>query len=273
MNVGIVGTGNIGSTLIEGIYYSHTFRENVFAFNRTRKKVEDLGSKYPCLNVCNRMDDVVAQSSILILAVPFSCIQNLSNSVSNLLRDKGPLVIALCGYAPMDLLEQYLPTKVAKAYPNINWAIREGVTIVHFGKRCNIEDKKKVIDFLEVLGAAYEVCENKLRPLANITGCGPALWAKMIQLFIQGNAEKYGIDDKIGMELAQKTIQGTFRLMQEKGWNVEQVIDKVVSPGGTTEIALKYFESFLPRVFKDTIEEISGRDRERLESCLRAIRV
>lgn len=264
MNVGIVGTGNLGPALIEGIYSTDYHDVSVFGYNRTRKKIARLGRKYPRLRICNKVETVVIRSQVLIFAVPFSFIQELSDSVIATIRRKQPLILALCGYVPIRLLQHYFPTKVAKAYPNINWAVGKGVMLIHFGSQFNIKDKKCILSILTRVGDVYEVSEDQFRPYCNLMSCGPALWMRLIDLFVAANVGEYNIDPKLGMEMAQKTIEGTFRLMKEKNYSIEKVIGKVAGRGGTTEAGLKCFEKFLPEIFADTVEQIAWRDSERI---------
>ena len=264
MNVGIVGTGHLGSTLIEGLYSTDDGDLNVFGFNRTRKKITRLHKKYPQLIICKDVETVVRNSQILVFAVPYSFIETLSDSVVGTIRREQPLILALCGYVPIELLQHSLPTKVAKAYPNINWAVRKGVTIVHFGSRFKVRDKNPILHFLRRVGDVYEVSEHQFRPYSNLMSCGPALWMRLIDLFITANTRAYPIDPKLGLEMAQKTIEGTFCLMKGKKLGIEKVAEKVAGRGGTTEVGVRCFEKSLPKIFADTVKQIALRDGERI---------
>lgn len=265
MKLGVIGTGNMGSTFIEGIYSVRHHGITVFAYNRTKEKIRVLSRKYSELNVCHDIQEVIEGSMVLVFAVPFSFIQRLPHSVITVLQKKEPLTIVLSSYVPIKLLQKYLTKKVIKAYPNINWSIGSGVTILHFGTHINENEKKTIINLLARIGAVYEVPEDQFRPFGNLMSCGPALWIKLIDLFVEANVRRYSVDSALGFEVAQKTIEGTFRLMRERGFDRERIIKTVVSPGGTTEVGLDCFEQSLPRIFDDTVEQIGLREEKRIQ--------
>jgi len=265
MNIGVIGLGEMGSTFLEGLFSAGYQDIEVFAYNRTGKKTYALHEKFPGLTVSNTIEAVIDKSTILVLALPFSVIQGFPPPVVSALKEKKPLTIVFCGYVPMRLLQRHLMTKVVKAYPNINWAIGLGVTVLHFGFQFNQNEKTTIFDFLSRISDVYEISEDHFRPFSNLMSCGPALWIKMIDLFIKANVERYSIDYALAFEVTRKTIEGTFKLMKEKNCSSEELIRMVARPGGATEVGLNCFEQFLPEIFNNTIEQISSRDNSRIQ--------
>ena len=144
MNIGIVGTGNIGSTLIDGLLAAESRDIRLFAYDQMQAKITTLGAKYPELTICDGIETVAQNSEVIVFAVPFTSIQRLSGADRTAIESHESLVLALCGYAPLNLLEKYLPAKVAKAFPNINWAVGSGVTMVMVGERFTELDKQMI---------------------------------------------------------------------------------------------------------------------------------
>ena len=265
MKLGVIGTGNMGSTLIQGVY-SVCSDVDIFAFNRSNNKLLALKMEYEQLNICHQMEMVVEKSDLLVLAVPYSAISAFPISLVKCLNERRTLTIVLSGYVPMKLLEKCIPSKVTKAYPNVNWAVGSGVTIVNFGTRLTVSDKETILEFFSKLGFACEVTEGQLRPFANLMSCGPALWISLISLFVEANVTKYAIAYGLGLEMAQKTIEGTLQLMKQKHLDARGVIDKVAGPGGVTEVGLKLFQELIPGVFSRVIETMDSRDKQRIKS-------
>jgi len=263
--IGIIGTGKMGSTLVEGLYSTNQ-KDQIFVYNRTYEKALCLKNRFNQLEIVNTPEAVVENSGVVVLAVPFSFIKNMSMAVFNTLKSVNPFVIVLCGYVPLKILEKHCPGKVAKAFPNINWACGSGVTIVSFGDQIKASERPMVLEFLSSLGDVYEVEEAEFRAFSNLMSCGPALWLKIIDLFIKANVMKYGINRALAFEVSEKTILGTFKLMHKNGFKFDEIINLVSTPGGVTEVGLSIFEKYLPAVFSKTIEMISKRDVARMKA-------
>ena len=193
MKIGIIGAGKMGSSLIEGLY-STKRKDQVFLYNRTYEKALGLKKRFDKIEIAHTPELLIQNTELVVFAVPFSFIKNVGMKVIDALKTVNPLAIALCGYVSLEILEKYLPGKVLKAFPNINWACGSGVTIVSFGDRVNASERRVVIEFLSTLGDVHEVAEAEFRAFSNLMSCGPALWFKIIDLFLEANVMKYGIN-------------------------------------------------------------------------------
>lgn len=70
MKAGFIGTGSMGSILIEAFIHSGAFNpEQIVAGNRTIRKVELLAETYPGLLVAQSNREVVLESDIIFLCV------------------------------------------------------------------------------------------------------------------------------------------------------------------------------------------------------------
>lgn len=105
-------------------------------------------------------------------------------------------------YVSVKVLNLDLTVSRVVRIPECNWTVGMGVTIVNFGRFMTRDNKEEIITFLSNIGVVYEVGEEQFRAIANLMSCGPALWAKLIDLFVEANVKKYGIDDKLGFEVS-----------------------------------------------------------------------
>ena len=99
------------------------------------------------------------------------------------------------------------------------------------------------MEILSSLGFAKEVGEERdADRVTAISGSGPA-YVFEFACALEEAAKDIGLEPGLAEELATRTVIGAAKLMEESGLRPEELRNRVTSPNGTTQAALKAFSA------------------------------
>lgn len=238
-NIAILGCGNLGSSIVEGLVSSAFCKaEHIIA---TRRNIESV-TKYADLGVKLLTDNLSAvdHSEVVILAVkPFQA-KELLHSIRDKLR--GKILISVVTGVSLNEIKEITDNDCAifRAMPNTAIAIQQSMTCISVDSS-NEEQLKYVKELFSVLGKVA-IIDEKLMDAATVLGaCGIAYAMRYIRANIQGGIE-IGFDAKTAGLIAEQTVKGAAELLLLKGLHPEQEIDKVTTPKGCTIAGLNEME-------------------------------
>jgi pyrroline-5-carboxylate reductase len=152
--------------------------------------------------------------------------------------------------------------------PNTPALIGQGASALFANDKAKTSLKKTEAIF-SVVGRAFVVDdEDLIDAVTAVSGSGPAYYFLLMEEMIRA-AKELGLPDNVAKDLVLQTAKGAALLAVEadsKGESPAQLRQKVASPGGTTEAALKVFTEgkFGPliaaaiRRARDRSRELSG---------------
>jgi len=126
--------------------------------------------------------------------------------------------------------------------PNTPALVLSGATALCRGKYVSEEQLLKARKLFSAIGKAVILDESKFDVITALSGSGPAYVFYFCEL-MQKAAQTLGLDEEIAKKLAVQTIYGSGKMLDETQMPAAQLKEKVKSPNGTTEAALKYFEA------------------------------
>lgn len=239
--IAIIGGGNLGSAIAEGIISSGFAQaENIFI---TKRNIETLSSlKEKGVNVLSNNLQAVENAEYVILAIkPFQIKDVVKEIQPNLLKDKHVLISVVTGVWIKDLIEFVgEDATIVRAMPNTAIAIRESMTCICSHNASN-EQSAFVIELFNQLGKSV-IIDEKLMDAATVLGaCGTAFAMRYIRANIQGGVE-IGFNAQVAATIAAQTVKGAAELLLVKHTHPEQEIDKVTTPKGCTIAGLNEME-------------------------------
>jgi len=140
---------------------------------------------------------------------------------------------------------------VIRVMPNMAALVGEAISSISAGSSVSGEDMKLAKDIFSTIGDVVEVDENLVDSVTAISGSGPAYFFYLIEALIEASKE-LGLDEEIAKSLVLKTAIGTSKLLEVLKEEPSRLRAKVTSKGGTTEAALKVFET---KNFKDIVRD------------------
>ena len=237
--IAILGCGNLGSSIIEGLIASDFCKaKDIMA---TRRNPENI-KRYADIGVIVTTDNNQAaqEADIIILAVkPFQAAELLKQVKDNL---KGKILISVVTGVLIKEIDSITNENCAifRAMPNTAIAIQQSMTCIS-SFSANEDELNYVKNLFSVLGKVA-IIDEKLMDAATVLGaCGIAYAMRYIRANIQGGIE-IGFDAQTAGLIAAQTVKGASELLLQKGLHPEQEIDKVTTPKGCTIAGLNEME-------------------------------
>jgi pyrroline-5-carboxylate reductase len=238
--IAIIGGGNLGSAIAEGLLISKFSKPPEIIV--TKRNVSTLRSlKDSGVGITDDNALAVKKSEVIILAVkPFQATDVL-NGIKKELTGKKLLISVVTGFTIGDM-ESIVGKKIPlfRAMPNTAIAIQESMTCICNKDAAN-DDIKYVNDLFKKLGKVVTIDEKLMEASTILGACGTAYAMRYIRASIQGGIE-IGFDATTASLISAQTVKGAAELLLKKGTHPEQEIDKVTTPKGCTIAGLNEME-------------------------------
>lgn len=265
MLTGFIGTGSMGSILIEAFIRSGALLpEEILAVNRTPSKAERLARCFPGLQLAESVAEAASRSDILFLCVKPGDYPHLLHQIAPFCRED-QWVVSITSPVMVDQLEERLPGKVAKVIPSVTNYVLGGAALCIYGSRVGRKDRQRFEQFLAPISRPLEVREEHTRISSDLSSCGPAFFAFLLDKLITAAVEVSGIDREEARRMASEMLLGTGMLLTSGGMCPQDVVRRVSVPGGITEGALKLLDQELGSTFERLIEVTHAKFREDAE--------
>jgi len=239
--VSIIGCGNIGLSLLQGLLKEKTIQpKNITVTRRNIQELAYLDGKG--VRITN--DNVVAirDSNLIVIAVkPYNIIEVLEEIRDYLNPEKHVLISVTAGTSLgqiQDVIGVSMP--VFRAMPNISASVGRSVTCI-----CHNTEGKKDVDSVKSLfdnfGTTMTIDEELMQSATILGACGIAYVLRFIRAMIQGGIQ-IGFDAKTASAIVNQTVKGAAELLIERKEHPEFEIDKVTTPKGCTIVGLNEME-------------------------------
>lgn len=240
MNIAIIGGGNLGTAIAEGLIKSQ-FAQPAEITVTKRNTASLKGWNVHGVQILSNNAEAVKNSQLIILAVKPYQIAAVLEGLRNVLTEQHIVVSVITGVSIADLREM-IQTELPlfRAMPNTAIAIQESITCISY-EGASEEQVTYVTEMFNNIGKVA-IIDEKLMNAATVLGaCGTAYAMRYIRANIQGGIE-IGFDAKTASLIAAQTVKGAAELLLKNGSHPEQEIDKVTTPKGCTIVGLNEME-------------------------------
>ena len=131
---------------------------------------------------------------------------------------------------------------VIRAMPNTPAQVGAGVSVLCGSHRVTDEHKAHADGVFSAIGKVVWLDEIYMDAVTALSGSGPAYFYRLAQEMTEVAVEM-GLDRQVAEELSRQTLIGAGCLLKSTDLTLKQLIDQIASPNGTTEAALRVFES------------------------------
>lgn len=261
--IGIIGLGNMGSALAQGLKEADVFpASDVFIFDIDKNRLNTLSQKLGFTKASSNQA-LVAKSQGIILAVkPKDVAKVLEETKKNWTDDK--YLISIAAGITISFLERKVnqPLPIIRAMPNTPGQIGAGITAFSLGKSGEAQHKEIARKIFRTLGEVVEVDEEAMDLVTALSGSGPAYFFLIMEALVE-TGQGLGLKKNLVQTLVKETAWGAAKLARSRSESLSQLRKKVTSPGGTTEAALKVFEKFqLKKIIFEAVEAAKNKSKE-----------
>jgi pyrroline-5-carboxylate reductase len=239
--VAIIGCGNIGLSLLQGLLKDKKIPAGNITVTR-RNTDELLHLKSTGVKITSDNLKAVKDSDIVVIAVkPYNIISILNEIKDHLDPERHILVSVTAGVTIKEICDQIkVQLPVFRAMPNISASVGKSVSCI-----CHRDAKMNEIDsvrrLFNNLGTTMIIDEELMQSATILGACGVAYVLRFIRAMIQGGIQ-IGFDAKTASEIVNQTVKGAAELLIERQVHPESEIDKVTTPKGCTIVGLNEME-------------------------------
>lgn len=231
--LGVLGTGNMGSAIINGISASGMDVE-VFAYDKDAEKLSSLP-----VNICPDESTLVSECKYVLLAVKPQVLGSVLDELASAVTED-TVFISICAGISADFIRSHTieNAKVILVMPNTPMMLGAGASAMAQGDNVTDEEFAFARSVIGSCGITEVVPMDKMKEIICINGSSPAFIYLFAKGFIDFAAEN-GIDSEAAMNLFSATLVGSAKMLTESGMTVDELIKQVSSPGGTTIAGLE----------------------------------
>ena len=265
LRLAFLGAGNMGSALIGGLLKTgFVSAQNVVATVRSEERAVEVRTKYAIPVTAGGNREAAHQADVVILATKPHVTPKVMDEIHEQLRPN-QLLISLAAALPLRVLDakarKAMP--IFRAIPNLPVIVEEGATAICHNSHTTASQRDYVNKLFSSVGVAVEVEEDQLDAVTGLSGSGPAYVYMVIEAFIAGGL-KMGLSREISTKLAEQTVLGAAKHVRTTGLHPAILRDEVITPGGTTIVAIHELERLgLRSMLISAIESATKHARER----------
>ena len=255
MNVCFVGCGNIAQAMIDGLIKSGVSSSNINCIERNEEKVELLKEKN--LKVI-KLDNLATENfDLVILSVKPKDALNAEKNIFVVAPNSKILTVV----AGIELNKYSNPNSVIRSMPNTSSAFGKGITALyaydHSSKAFNLAN-----DLFKKIGHVFILKnEEEMHVFTSIIGSGQAFLFEVLRIYLD-ELEKIA-SDNLDVKEIFKDFVGSLGDSFYNEPDFETLINKIKSPGGTTQAGLESLEkNYLESIFKQAFRAAKDRSIE-----------
>ncbi|MDQ0231569.1 late competence protein ComER [Metabacillus malikii] len=254
MNVGFIGTGNMGRILIESFIESGAIRPSfIHMTNRTIEKANAIKENYPDVHVVEDAGEVVRRSDFVFICVKPLDIHPLLQDIENLLIPNKCLV-SITSPIQVEQLESIVKCQVARVIPSITNRAFSGVSLVSYGNSCYVETQTQLEQLFSKISNPVQINNDITRVSSDIVSCGPAFFSFLLQKFVEGAVEETNITKEQATLLASEMVIGMGKLLETELYSLPTLQEKVIVKGGVTGKGIKVLEDEVGEMFNKVFQ-------------------
>ena len=251
--VSVIGCGNMGGALLRGLARTEGYHLTAIDLDpEALAAIEDAADE--------TTEDVAAarDADIVVLAVKPDVAPAVLDELD--LRADQQLVTLAAGL-PREFVAERTDASVVRIMPNL---AAETGDMAAAATNADLTDEVRAM--LDAVGEFVEVDESLMHVSTAVNGSGPAFAFYLIDAMKQGGIDG-GLDPEQAETLAAQTFKGAAETVLRDDRSVDELIDAVCSPNGTTIEGMEVlWDSDADAAVEDAVAAAERRSRELAEA-------
>jgi pyrroline-5-carboxylate reductase len=241
--IGFIGAGHIAESMIRGIITSGYLDPGQIVISdideqRMIQMHQTLG---PTITSSNK--DNAARAQIVFLAVKPAQIQGVAAEIREVVTNEH-FVVSVAAGTSIAAIRSALGEDplLCRVMPNLSTSVRRSTIGLFAEAGLGTEKLGPVYALLSHLGKVFRIDdESSMAVITALSGSAPAYYVMMADALV-----RYGVSQGMPRELATEMILGTMEGSAAWASSAKVTLDelwrKVVTPGGTTEAGINYYQ-------------------------------
>ncbi|SIS17208.1 pyrroline-5-carboxylate reductase [Natronorubrum thiooxidans] len=247
-DVSVIGCGNMGSALITGL--SKAGKHTLTACDLDPDALEAVAE----YSSTTSDPDVAAESDVVIIAVKPDIVGSV---IDDLDLSADQTLVTLAAGVSTDALEDRTDATVVRIMPNL---AAETANMAAAVTQHSVTDD--VRELLDDVGEFVEIDEQQMDIATAVNGSGPAFVFYLLNAMKEAGVNG-GLDEDEARTLAAQTFKGAAETVLQSEESIEDLIDAVCSPKGTTIEGMNVlWDSDADQAVIDAVGAAENRSRE-----------
>ena len=256
MKICFLGCGNIAQAIIDGLLNSGMQPSNIACIERNEHRVKSLKSQN--LQIIELDNLASLDFDLIVLAVKPKDALSAEESIFK----HAPTAVILSVVAGIGIEKYSQPKSIIRAMPNTASAFRKGVTAIYAMDQ-NSEAFGSANSLFKKVGHVLTLQnEDEMHRFTSIIGSGQAFLFQVLNTYLK-ELEKISFTDQVATKLMFQDFISSLGDSFSEDSNFESLINKIKSPGGTTQAGLESLENNnLDKILQDAFQAAEDRSIE-----------
>ena len=249
--VGVIGYGHMGSMLVNGFLASGALGvDEIVVTSKSRESRDACAAAWPGIGIAGTNAELARRCRLIILAVR-------PQEMREVLRDIVPVmdgdehIVSLAAGIGLEEIEEVFPGSVTRVVPTVTSAVGRGTTLICHGRQIGMNDALRVEGLFSSIGDVVLVGEEDLPAATLLSSCGPGLLAAVIEEVAGATARASGLPEDRAVLLVTEMVAATAAYLRETGEAPRDLVGRVATGGGVTEVGVQRLRERLPSVFDE----------------------
>ena len=242
-NIGFIGGGNMANSLISGLIASGHSANQIWVADSDQEKLSILATSMH-VNTAATNDALIAEVDVVVLAVKPQVIAAVIKDSLASFNKADVLLVSIAAGINQQSLSKWLGADkaIVRCMPNTPALVQTGATGLHANQNVTEEQHDLAENIMRSVGISVWVeNESELDAVTAVSGSGPAYFFLLMEA-MEKSALELGLSQRTAQLLIEQTALGAARIALESTESPGELRNRVTSPGGTTEQAIKTFE-------------------------------
>jgi pyrroline-5-carboxylate reductase len=237
--LGFIGAGKLAGSVIRGLIRAGFCSPQEMIIHEPNEPTRAALVDEAGLAVGNDNGEVAEKADTIFIGVKPGVVLSVIREIADEIDNK--FVISLAAGVQIVAMESVGKARFLRALTNTPSAICRAATALAPGTRTTRDDVDLARKIFSAIGVVVEVEEKQIDVTTALAGSAPAFVYRIIESLAEGG-EKMGLTRDVALTLATQTVLGAAELATETKMSPQELIDMVVTPGGTTAAGLAVME-------------------------------
>ncbi|MDB2339602.1 NAD(P)-binding domain-containing protein [Gammaproteobacteria bacterium] len=256
MKICFLGCGNIAQAIIDGLIKSGMQPSNIACIERNEQRVRSLKSQN--LQIIELENLASIDFDLIVLAVKPKDALSAAQSILK----HAPTAIILSVVAGIGIEKYPQPKSIIRVMPNTACAFGKGVTAIYALDQSSVAFSSANSLFRKVGHVLTLKNEDEMHRFTSIIGSGQAFLFQVLNTYLK-ELEKISSTDQVAAKSMFQDFVSSLGDSFSQNPSFESLINKIKSPGGTTQAGLESLEkNNLDKILQDAFKAAENRSIE-----------
>lgn len=262
--IGFIGAGNMAASLVGGLIADGTDPASLWVSDIDDAKLNAFEQQFSIKTVVDN-SALIDKVDAVVLAVKPQVLKLVASQISDAVKQHQPLIISVAAGIRTQDMARWLgeSSAIVRTMPNTPALVQTGATGLYANENVSAEQRVLAESIMRAVGVALWVdVEIHMDLVTALSGSGPAYFFYVMEA-MEKAASSMGLADSTARLLTIQTALGAAKLAMESDDAPAILRQRVTSPGGTTEQAIKTLqEGGLEKMFEAALQAAAKRADE-----------